>query len=467
MGSSRLAGRGKVTEKDTMKEKAALYARVSTTEQAQGNSVSIDLQLEDMRALCNQNGWEIVEEFIDWQDYKATQNPKRGKIVNPSGERADRPQFLAMLEQVKSGNIDLILCWRDDRLVRHPRVAVALEDALDAGDVLRKGRRRIQIHDATGATIDRFTLSIKATIWREENKRRAERTKLGKIGTLEQGRWPAGYGRLGYTSRKPETGRGRVIEVVPGEAAVVQQIYEWYDGGVGTFEIRRRLVKAGMAQKGHMGAKRKHDWSQAVLYLILRSEDYTGKATWTFADGTSYNIEIPSIIDRDLWERVQKRIERGKVLSTRNAKDIYLLQGLLKCGDCGATLYVRKPRQYRNRRGEVIRTDNLQHYYYCHQADRYKELPHPGPHTKSGKKLDWLVWRKIVDFGIRRPDIIRDQILIRRAGVHAQGDVQGYLITQTQRKLDEINRERAFYQRQADRGQISEPEFDARMEETE
>lgn len=61
---------------------------------------------------------------------------------------------------------------------------MALEDALDEGDTQRNGRDKIEICDATGAKIDRFTLSIKATIWREENKRRAERTRMGKMPRL-------------------------------------------------------------------------------------------------------------------------------------------------------------------------------------------------------------------------------------------------------------------------------------------
>jgi site-specific DNA recombinase len=148
-----------------MSKRIVQSARVSTEEQDQEDSVSIDQQLGDMAALCTRNGWEVVETFIDAKNYRATQNPHKGKIVNPSGERADRPQFLAMLEVVKAGEIDAIVCWRDDRLVRHPRVAVALEDALDAGDTQRNGRGKIEIYDATGGLIDRFTLSIKATIW--------------------------------------------------------------------------------------------------------------------------------------------------------------------------------------------------------------------------------------------------------------------------------------------------------------
>ena len=118
-------------------------------------------------------------------------------IVNPSGERADRPHFLAMLEHIKVDAIDFVLCWRDDRLVRHPRVAVALEDALDQGDLRRNGREQIKVIDATGAIIDRFTLSIKATIWREENKRRAERSKMGKFGTLKK---DVGLANIGGTA---------------------------------------------------------------------------------------------------------------------------------------------------------------------------------------------------------------------------------------------------------------------------
>ena len=124
-------------------------------------------------------------------------------MVNPSGERADRPNFLKMLELVKTGTIDVVLCWRDDRLVRHPRVAVALEDALDIGDKERPGKPKIAIYDATGAIIDRFTLSIKAAIWREENKRRAERTRMGKVGTLQEGRWPGNVGAGSYWAMNP------------------------------------------------------------------------------------------------------------------------------------------------------------------------------------------------------------------------------------------------------------------------
>jgi DNA invertase Pin-like site-specific DNA recombinase len=268
-----------------MTKQAVLYARVSTEEQTKRDAVSIDSQLSDMEKLCQGNGWKIAQTFVDCENYRATHTPKRGKIVSPSGERADRPQFLEMLEFIKSGAADIVLCWRDDRLMRHPRVAVALEDALDAGDVARNGQGKIAIKEATGGDIDRFTLNIKAVIWREENKRRVERTKMGKLGTLKLGRWPGNYERYGYTSKKEDSKRGRTILLGdPDEVEMVKNIYDWYDSGLPVSKIRQRLIKRGIEQSG-LRAK-KHDWGTTMIYRMLRTEDYSGVARWNFQDGT-------------------------------------------------------------------------------------------------------------------------------------------------------------------------------------
>jgi site-specific DNA recombinase len=440
----------------------ALYARVSQPSiQDTEDKVSIDQQLAEQRALCERNGWQIVGEFVDRENYKATQNPKRGKIVNPSGERTDRPQFLAMLGLVKAGDVDIVLCWRDDRLVRHPRVAVALEDALDIGDAQRNGRPKTEIRDATGATIDRFTLSIKATIWREENKRRVDRTHMGKIATLQQGHWPGTYHRYGYQARKLG-GRGRVIEVVEDEAQVVRKVHEMFDAGMGTGSIRRYLVAEDVPQV----KATKHVWDMGAIYRILHSEDYTGSATWKFRDNTRMSIEIPAIIDRDLWKRNQARIERNKVLCPRNASGVYLLQGLIECGECGVKMRVNKKRF--SYVGGKKRTFPIPKYdYICGTVKRYPEEPHAAPYSRYGPTLDWRVWRRVVDYGVKRPELIREQVMARQAELQAQGDSVDGDVAHARRRLVEVDSERAFYQRQAARDRMTEGEFDARMEETE
>jgi len=440
-----------------------LYARVSMEEQAKGDSVSIEQQIANMRDLCERNGWTIVQVFVDAENYRASQAPNRGKVVNPSGERADRPAFLEMLEMVKVGRLDIVLCWRDDRLVRHPRVAVALEDALDLGDATRNGRPKIEIRDATGSVIDRFTLSIKATIWREENKRRAERGRMGKEATLQQGYWPGSYWRYGYKTRRGP--RGRIIEVDEEEAQIVRKVHAMFDAGEGVWAIRRYLVSNEVEQKGHQA--RRHDWCPSIIYNIIQSEDYTGTATWKFGDGTRMSIDIPPIISYDLWKRNQARLEKDKELSPRNAKGIYLLQGMLYCGECGLKMSARGSRHYFTRNGEKRPYKNPPYDYVCYYPSYYPEKPHARPYVKGGRKLDWLVWRQIADRGISKPELICEQVQQRQAALVAEGDSVNGEIAHARRRLAEVEQERTFYQRQAARGKMTEREFDGHMEETE
>jgi DNA invertase Pin-like site-specific DNA recombinase len=453
-----------------MTKKAALYGRVSSEEQAKGDAVSLDSQLADMRALCERNGWQVHSTFVDCENYRATQTPKRGKVVNPSGERADRPQFLSMLEAVRGGDVDVVLCWRDDRLMRHPRVAVALEDALDVGDVRRNGRGKIAVHDATGGTIDRFVLNIKAVIWREENKRRVERSRMGKEGVLRAGRWPGPYNRLGYTTVS-EPGRRGLEIVLGGPAAVllVQNIFNWYDGGMSARGIRKRLIQLG-AEQVRGDYQRKHEWSEAVILKILRAEDYTGRCAWRFADG-EVAIKIPAIIEREQWERVQKKLDAGRFLSPRNTKHVYPLKGLLECGECGGAVSVTRADYIYKKQPDGTwskKTKKKAGYYYyrCVRGYAHPTEPHPTPKFWSGQALDDAVWSYLVEHAIKRPDLIMEQIINRQKELLEQGNGANSEIARARQKLEGIAQERAFYQRQAAKGHVSELEFEQRMAET-
>ena len=160
---------------------------------------------------------------------------------------------------------------------------------------------------------------------------------------------------MGYQTRKGE-GRGRIIERVDSEAEVVQTIHKLFDSGMGVREIRRYLIHGELEQKGDRA--RKHEWQIPLIYKMLKAEDYTGIATWNFQDGTNISIEIPVIVPRDLWERNQARIERNKERSTRNAKGVYLLYGIIRCGDCGQRVYTRRPGRTTKKHGDA-------YTYFC------------------------------------------------------------------------------------------------------
>jgi hypothetical protein len=246
------------------------------------------------------------------------------------------------------------------------------------------------------------------------------------------------------------------------EAATVMVIHEMFDAGFTVRNIQEHLIKNNMEQKGYAC---KHDWDRTVIYNVLQSEYYIGTATWRFSDGANISITIPSIVPRELWERNQARIERNKNLSRRNTKGIYLLQGMIFCGDCGGAMGTAGLRWY-YRNGKRLPHNYQQHQYQCPKSSFYSNEEHPSPYTRSGVGLDWQVWRHLVDNAIKRPGVINAYILSRQAELQDQGESVDGDIAHVRQRLAEVEEERAFYQRQAARRKITEREFDIRMEET-
>ena len=78
--------------------RAALYARVSTL-----NGQDVGLQLEELRQVAGQRGWNLVEEYVD---------------EGVSGAKASRPGLDRLLADAQRGRFDVVLVWKLDRLGR-------------------------------------------------------------------------------------------------------------------------------------------------------------------------------------------------------------------------------------------------------------------------------------------------------------------------------------------------------------
>lgn len=76
--------------------RAALYARVSTTDQTPENQLAV------LRAFAAARGWQAVE-FVDH---------------GISGAKDRRPALDALLAAVRARRVDLVVCVRLDRLAR-------------------------------------------------------------------------------------------------------------------------------------------------------------------------------------------------------------------------------------------------------------------------------------------------------------------------------------------------------------
>ena len=97
---------------------------------------------------------------------------------------------------------------------------------------------------------------------------------MGKLGTLQAGRWPGEYRRYGYKAVKIPGERGREIIEDPGTASTVRMIFDMYDSGKRLCEIRAHLIADSVPQI--YPSVQKHAWSQALIARTLQSEVYSG-----------------------------------------------------------------------------------------------------------------------------------------------------------------------------------------------
>ena len=59
------------------------------------------------------------------------------------------------------------------------------------------------------------------------------------------------------------------------------------------------------------------------------------------SSGVGMEIPVPQVIDDKTWEQAQKLKKQRSAKAKRNTKVLYLLQHLLKCGECGRNFHTR------------------------------------------------------------------------------------------------------------------------------
>ena len=97
-------------------KKVALYSRVSTDKQTTEN------QLIELRAVAQNHGWKIVEEYVDHG-------------ISGAKGRSQRPEFDRLLKDATRKKFDLIASWSVDRLGRSLQDLVAFLSEIHAKKV--------------------------------------------------------------------------------------------------------------------------------------------------------------------------------------------------------------------------------------------------------------------------------------------------------------------------------------------
>lgn len=317
---------------------AFILARYSTDNQ---NPDSIEVQVEKCSGWCHQRNLPILGIFADF----AT-----------SGMKDSRPQYEAMMQQLRQGLADTVVIYDQSRMFRKMTAWFAFRDEL--------ARMGVSVISVTQPQIGKdlrdptnFVTEGSMALFNQMHALITRQKVMEKMRFMARnGQHTGGKPALGY---KVEDGRLVICEE---EAIVVRRIFSEYADGKSY-----RDIIAGLNRDGYK-TKHGNPFGSNSLHDLLHNEKYIGTLVYGVSpyredgtrnshskDGTDVvRIEnaIPAIIDKHTFEVVQSRMALNKrQQGGRPSKNReYLLRSKVFCGDCKMAM--------------TISTSRGEYYYY-------------------------------------------------------------------------------------------------------
>lgn len=409
--------------------RCALYTRVSTEEQVE--RYSLDAQREVLERWASALGYEVVETYTD---------------PGYSGALEDRPGLKRLLSDASEKRFAVVLVYRLDRLARKVRLAYDLIERLEDSGVGLMSYSEPNINTTT--PIGKAVLGIMAVFAEWERDTFAERSRLGIRKAAQSGRFLGGIVPYGYTIQD-----GRLAPQ-PEEAAVVQQMFAWVvERGWSTERVARELNRLGIPPKyrrdgrGVRGKRTAGVWRGGGVLRILKNRTYIGEYTYgkrtTKTQPDLVKVAVPPIVEPTLFEAVQEQLARNILFAARNARRVYLLKGLIRCGVCG--------------RAFIGTTD----YYAClgrasRQASPIPEMKCTVPHVRR-KDIEEMIWSDIRTF-LANPGKALEGLLQPSGQSQSEAEL-------LQKRLDALVQARARLLDLFLEGGVSKQDYYSRMEE--
>lgn len=289
--------------KEIKKQRVAAYCRVSTDQEAQ--TMSYTLQVEHYtKYITNNDEWIFAGVYAD-EGITGTSTLKR-------------KEFQRMIEDCEAGKIDLILTKDIRRFARNTLDCISYVRLLKHIDP----PVAIYFEDEGLNTLDRrneATLAILSSVAQGESENKSEAMHWSITRRFANGLplCPT-WALLGYTTDD----FGRMV-IVEDEAEIVRFIYQSYLAGTPSSAIAQSLT-----DKGFLTVKGNTIWSSTSVLSILHNEKYCGdvvmqktytpdclthKTVKNHGQMRQYRMQDhhTGIVTRDDWLTVQSIIEAG------------------------------------------------------------------------------------------------------------------------------------------------------------
>ncbi len=303
---------------------AAAYIRVSTDDQLE---FSPDSQLKLIQEYAEKSGITLLEEYIYTEE-----EGRSGKSY------AKRERFLEMIAcaKKKPKPFDVILLWKFSRFARNQEEAITLKSMLK-----KNGIEVISISEPLpegpfGELIERILE------WQDEYylTNLSQEVKRGMKEKASRGE-PVVPPPIGY-----DLIDGKYIPNQ--DAEFVKGVFADYLAGLGFRAIATKYASLGLK------TKRGNPPDNRFIEYMLRNPVYAGKIRWSTegraASKRQYDAEGIMIVDGkheaiisgEVFDAVQERIAEQKKRYGKYQRSEqsfgYMLKGLIRCSNCGATL---------------------------------------------------------------------------------------------------------------------------------
>ena len=319
---------------------AVIYARYSSDNQREE---SIEGQIRECTAYAEKNGITVIKHYIDRAFSAKTDN---------------RPEFQQMIKDSGKKLFDVVLVWKFDRFARNRFDSANYKMILKKNGVhlisvmepIAEGSQGILVETLLEGMAEYYSAEL------------SEKVIRGQTENALKGKCTGGTGTIGY-----KIDEDKFYHLDPLTAPLVLEAFQRYDNGDKMVEIVNFLNDKGV--RNMLGGKMTH----SSVNTMLKNRRYIGELS--FRDIVVPDA-IPVIVPKDLFDRVQKRLDKNKrAPACGKADEEYLLTTKLFCGKCGALMF-----------GEsgTSATGRTYYYYKCANVKRRK-----GCNKKTVQK-DWL-----------------------------------------------------------------------------
>ena len=309
-------------QKGLEKLRVAIYARKSREDIHQS---SLETQIETCKS--------FMQFYPDYFDVSLSEVYSEDNV---SGMYIDnREQLHLMMERVKSGMIDVVLCTKVDRLSRSGLNAEKLIQEMNESKAYFIGGDDLGDNSASGVLLKQIQWSINEF----HVRRSVEDMIAGKIKKTKDGYACGGPGNFGY-----DVVNKRYV-INPQEAIAVSIIYDRFLAGKSYSQIIDELEVLGFTTR--TGKK----FSKSTINSILTNERNAGINLWNatrkrkkrkriskleFPEVMNDTAIAESIVSKEIFELTKARLE-GKAFHREGAirHSPYLLSGLVVCSHCG------------------------------------------------------------------------------------------------------------------------------------